>query len=68
MLATLTAYVAVMPFVGFLAATLLLGLVLVRMLATYSWARTVLVAVGIAVGSHLVFQRWLGMPLPAMWN
>jgi hypothetical protein len=38
------------------------------MLATYSWARTVLVAVGIAVGSHLVFQRWLGMPLPAMWN
>jgi len=60
--------VAVMPFVGFLAATLLLGLVLVRMLATYSWARTVLVAVGIAVGSHLVFKRWLGMPLPAMWN
>jgi hypothetical protein len=64
MLAALAAYVAGMPFVGFLPATLVLALVLVRMLATYSWTRTGLAAVGIAVGSHLVFQRWLGMPLP----
>lgn len=64
MLTTLVLYVAVMPLLGFAIATFLLALVLVRMLGAYSWPRTVLVTVAIAVGSQLVFQRWLGMPLP----
>ena len=64
MFMALALYVALMPVLGFLLATFALAFVLVRMLGTYSWRRTVLATVGIAVGSHLVFQRWLGMPLP----
>jgi putative tricarboxylic transport membrane protein len=68
MFMALALYVALMPVLGFLLATFLLALALVRMLATYSWTRTLLTTAGIAVGSHVVFQRWLGMPLPALWE
>jgi hypothetical protein len=57
-------YVAGMPSVGFLPATAVFGLVLLRYLGSYSWALTGVLAAAIALASHVVFARWLGMPLP----
>jgi hypothetical protein len=60
----LVLYVAGLPFLGFLPASALFILVLLRALGTFSWAATIGLAAAIAIASHLVFRRWLGMPLP----
>ena len=65
MLALLVLYVTALPWLGFLPATALFVLVVVRWLGTYSWPATIAVTVAIAGASHLIFLRWLGMPLPA---
>jgi ABC-type nickel/cobalt efflux system permease component RcnA len=65
MFAVLVAYVAALPYLGFLPATALFVLVLLRSLGTYSWGRTLVLAAVMAVVSHVVFIHWLGMPLPA---
>ena len=65
MLALLVLYVTALPWLGFLPATALFVLVVVRWLGTYSWPATIAVTVAIAGGSHVIFLRWLGMPLPA---
>jgi len=57
-------YVAGLPPLGFLPATAVFGLVLLRYLGPYSWAMTGVLAGAIALASHVVFERWLGMPLP----
>ena len=62
---TLGIYVAVLPWLGFLPATALFVLVLVRGLGTYSWAMSIVITGAIAIASHVVFKHWLGMPLPA---
>ena len=64
MFAVLVVYVTIMPSTGFLLATAVLSLVLVRALGEYSWPMTVVCTVAIAVASHVVFKHWLGMPLP----
>lgn len=63
-LALLVVYVAVLPWLGFLVATALLVLVMLRGLGDFSWPATVALTAAIAAGSHVVFVRWLGMPLP----
>jgi hypothetical protein len=65
MLAVLAAYVGLLPVLGFLPATALFVLVVVRALGEYSWAQAAAWTVVIAVAGHLVFKRWLGMALPA---
>ncbi len=60
----LALYVAGLPFLGFLPATALFVLILVRALGAFSWVLAIALTGAIAVASHLVFQRWLGMPLP----
>jgi putative tricarboxylic transport membrane protein len=65
MFVVLVLYVAVLPWLGFLPATVLFVLVLVRSLGTYSWTRSIVVTMAIAAGTHVVFKHWLGMPLPA---
>ena len=64
-LALLALYVVLLPFLGFLLATLLFALPLVRALGAMSWSLTLATAAAIALGSHVVFKHWLGMPLPA---
>jgi putative tricarboxylic transport membrane protein len=61
----LVLYVGLLPPLGFLLATGLFALPLVRTLGTTSWPRAALAAAGIAGASHVVFKHWLGMPLPA---
>jgi hypothetical protein len=65
MFLTLVAYVAALTPLGFLPATGLFVLVVVRALAAYSWPVTVVVSVTTALVSHVVFKHWLGMPLPS---
>jgi hypothetical protein len=62
--AVLALYVIALPPLGFLSATALLVLVLLRALGSYSWTRTLVLTAAIALASHVVFKRWLGMPLP----
>ncbi len=65
LLGLLALYIALLPALGFLLATALFALPLVRGLGPTSWPRAALTAAGIAVASHVVFRHWLGMPLPA---
>jgi len=55
----------VLPWLGFLLATALFVLVLVRGLGTYSWPMSIVVTAAIAIACDVVFKQWLGMPLPA---
>ena len=61
----LVLYVAVLPSLGFLPATALFVLVLLRALAAFSWAVALALTAAIAVAGHVVFRHWLGMPLPS---
>ncbi|MBI4593978.1 MAG: tripartite tricarboxylate transporter TctB family protein [Candidatus Rokubacteria bacterium] len=60
----LVLYATVLPFLGFLPATALFVLILLRSLGAFSWAATVGLTGAIAIASHVVFKHWLGMPLP----
>ena len=57
-------YIAGLPRFGFLPATALFALILIRALGSYSWAMTVAITGAIAFGCHVVFIHWLGMPVP----
>jgi hypothetical protein len=63
MFAALAVYAAVLPWAGFLASTAVFALVLVRTLGTYSWLASLAVTVAVAAACHIVFARWLGMPI-----
>jgi putative tricarboxylic transport membrane protein len=65
MFGVLALYVAGLPHLGFLLATALFVLVLLRALGSYSWAMTIALTGAIAVASHVVFIHWLGMPVPS---
>jgi putative tricarboxylic transport membrane protein len=60
----LVVYVALLEPLGFLLSTAAFVLALVRVLAAWSWMTTAVLTLSIALACHLVFQRWLGMPLP----
>jgi putative tricarboxylic transport membrane protein len=62
--AALVVYVALLEPLGFLLSTALFVLALVRVLGAWSWRTTVALTLAIALACHLVFKRWLGMPLP----
>jgi putative tricarboxylic transport membrane protein len=60
----LVIYVALLEPLGFLLATALFVLAVVRVLGAWAWMTTAAVTLAIALACYLVFQRWLGMPLP----
>jgi putative tricarboxylic transport membrane protein len=60
----LALYVAGLPLLGFLPATALFLLILLRYLGAFSWATTLVLAGAIAIAAHVVFKHWLAMPLP----
>ena len=61
----LVLYVAALPWLGFLPATALFVLILVRSLGAFSWPIALVLTAAIAITSHVVFKHWLGMPLPS---
>jgi hypothetical protein len=61
---TLVLYVVLLPVLGFLLATAVFMLLMLRTLGALSWA-VALVLTGATAGTcHVVFQHWLGVPLP----
>ena len=63
--AVLVLYVVALPWLGFLPATALFLLILLRTLGAFSWAGAIALTVAIALSTHVVFRHWLGMPLPS---
>jgi len=64
MLAALLGYVAVLETAGFLLVTAGLFVIMLRWVGRQSWITTLVVALGSAVGSYLLFARWLMVSLP----
>jgi hypothetical protein len=64
-LAALVGYVASLPALGFLPATAILVVALLRGLGEYRWPFALAVGLGFALAAHAVFRVWLGMPVPA---
>ena len=62
--AALVLYAAILPRVGFAASSFALVVVASRLMGETSWWRPVALALGIVSVSHLLFARWLGVPLP----
>jgi len=62
--AALVLYVALLTPLGFLPATVLWLLALFRALGALGWPAAGALALALALASHVVFRRWLGMPLP----
>ena len=60
----LVVYVALLEPLGFLLSTALFVLIVVRVLGAWSWMTAIALTLAIALACSLVFQRWLGMPLP----
>jgi putative tricarboxylic transport membrane protein len=58
-------YVLGLPTLGFLAATALFLVVVLRGLGGFSWLTAGVAAGAIALASHLVFRRGLALPLPS---
>jgi putative tricarboxylic transport membrane protein len=59
-----TAAVALMHFVGlYVSAALYMGFYM-RWIGRHSWTTVFLVALGISLGSFLVFEKWFLVPMP----
>ena len=59
-----TAAVALMHFVGlYVASTLYMGFYM-RWVGRHSWVTVVAIALGIPIGSFLVFEKWFLVPMP----
>ena len=57
-------YVALVPNIGMYAASTLLIIVFMKWLGRYNWAMTIGIAIGVMIGTFLVFERWFLVPLP----
>jgi hypothetical protein len=64
MFAVLALYVIVLPSLGFLPATAIFVLILLRALGSYSWVATAAITAAVSLSTHVVFKHWLGMALP----
>ena len=62
--AALVLYAAVLPRLGFLAASVALVVVASRLMGAAGWWRPVALAIGVTGVGYLLFARWLGVPLP----
>jgi putative tricarboxylic transport membrane protein len=60
----LVVYVVVLPPLGFLVATALFVLALLRTLGGYSWTRSLALTAVVAGAGDVIFRQWLNMPLP----
>ena len=59
-----TAAVALMHFVGlYVASALYMGFYM-RWVGRHSWVTVVLIALGVPIGSFLVFEKWFLVPMP----
>jgi putative tricarboxylic transport membrane protein len=64
MIAGLIAYVAILDGVGYIIATIILGMILLSVMERRRWWADAVVALIIAVGSYILFDSLLGVKLP----
>jgi len=62
--AALVLYAALLPRLGFIASSFALVVLGSRLMGARGWWRPVALALGVTVAAHLLFARWLGVPLP----
>lgn len=60
----LFACVAAIGWLGFGVAIAVYLILLIRLVEHHSWRMALAIGLGTAIGLHLVFQSWLGVPLP----
>jgi len=65
LLAVLAVYVLVLDAAGYLIATFLVVVFMLRVLEPQRWSVALGVAALAAAGSYVLFAVWLGVPLPA---
>jgi hypothetical protein len=64
MVGVLIAYAALFRVIGFFPASLALVFVSSRLMGLAGWWRPAILALGVTASSHVLFARWLGVPLP----
>jgi putative tricarboxylic transport membrane protein len=57
-------YVAIVPYVGFYAASMLLIGLFMRWLGRYGWRMVLPTAIGVPVLAYFAFEQWFLVPLP----
>jgi hypothetical protein len=62
--AALVLYTAVVPRLGFVTSSFALVVVASRLMGARGWWRPAALGLGVAAIAHLLFARWLGVPLP----
>ncbi len=69
MLAPTAGYVVLLPYLGHPLAGSLLTLAVLHTMGMRRWATKIAVALAIGLGSHYVFAKLLGVPLPTgLWS
>jgi putative tricarboxylic transport membrane protein len=64
MLVPTTIYVALIPWIGIYAASVLLIAVFMKWLGDYGWAMVTAISIGVPLVTFVVFERWFLVPLP----
>jgi putative tricarboxylic transport membrane protein len=64
MLVPTTIYVALIPWIGIYAASVLLIAVFMKWLGDYGWAMVAAISIGVPLVTFVVFERWFLVPLP----
>jgi hypothetical protein len=57
-------YIAIGPLLGYVLATTLLSMIILRAMETKSWRVIVITSLAIAIGTFILFKPLLGIPLP----
>ncbi len=57
-------YVALIPWIGIYAASILLIAVFMRWLGNYDWGRVAAISIGVPLITFVIFERWFLVPLP----
>ncbi len=57
-------YVALIPWIGIYAASILLIAVFMKWLGRYDWTMVAAVSLGVPLVTFLIFERWFLLPLP----
>ena len=62
---SMSAYTAVLEWLGYVLPTIALAVVILRVLGVTSWKVLILASLGLSVGTYVLFGRVLGIDLPA---
>jgi putative tricarboxylic transport membrane protein len=64
MLVPTATYVALVPWIGIYAASVLLIAVFMRYLGHYGWSMVAAISLGVPLATFLIFEKWFLLPLP----